>query len=124
MSYHVFLTPMVLLMEFVLVFGIALCLSSLNVYYKDVAQLWDLTLQAGFFLCPIIYSTSLIPRRYVFLYSLNPMAGILESLRKIFYYNASPTLSDIIIPLTGSLLILLIGSLIFLRLEPKFAEEV
>jgi len=102
----------------------SLCLSSLNVYYRDVGQLWEIALQAGFFLCPIFYSITLVPEKYVLLYSLNPMTRIIESFRKILYHNALPTLSDLLIPLGGGLLLLFIGYFIFRRLEPRFAEEV
>ena len=124
LTYYVLLLPLVLVLEFILIFGISLCLSSLNVYYRDVSQLWEIALQAGFFLCPIIYSISLIPERYVFLYSLNPMIGVIESFRKILYYNSLPALADFAPPLLGGLLLLLIGYLTFHRLEPRFAEEI
>ncbi len=118
------LLPVILLIEFILIAGISLPLSALNVYYRDVSQVWDIALQAGFFICPIFYDISLIPERYLFLYSLNPMTRIIVSIRKILYYNTLPSMSDIIIPILGGLLLLFIGYLIFSRIEPRFAEEI
>ena len=123
-TYLTFLLPALLAVEFVLIAGVSLPLAALNVYYRDINQVWDITLQASFFLCPIIYSLTLIPGRYAFLYSLNPMTRIIESARKIFYHNTLPTIWDFAIPLLGGLLLLLVGYLIFRRLEPRFAEEV
>jgi len=118
------LLPVILVLEFLLIVGVSLILAPLNVYYRDFNQIWDITLQIGFFLCPIIYSISLIPERYTLAYSLNPMTRIIEAVRKILYYNTLPTLADFIIVLVSGLLLLLVGYLIFRRLEPRLAEEI
>jgi len=123
-TYSVLLLPVILILEFILIIGVSLILAPLNVYYRDVNQIWDITLQAGFFLCPIIYSISLIPERYIFAYSLNPMTHVVESTRKILYYNTLPTIADFAIILVSGLLLLLAGYLIFRRLELRFAEEI
>ncbi|MEM4648246.1 MAG: ABC transporter permease [Candidatus Pacearchaeota archaeon] len=123
LTFLTLLLPLILVIEFILIMGVSLPLSALNVYYRDVSQIWDLALQAGFFLCPIVYDIKLIPENYLFLYSLNPMTRIIQSVRKILYYNTLPTLSDFAIPLLSGLLLLLVGYIIFHKLEPKFAEE-
>jgi len=123
-TYLALLLPLILVLEFILIIGVSLILAPLNVYYRDVNEIWGITLQAGFFLCPIIYSISLIPERYTLAYSLNPMTRIIEAIRKILYYNTLPALDDVIIALASGLLLLLIGYLVFRRLEPRFAEEI
>ena len=123
-TYLVLLLPVILILEFILIIGVSLILAPLNVYYRDFNQIWDITLQIGFFLCPIIYSISLIPERYILAYSLNPMTRVVESIRRILYYNTLPTIADFIIVLVSGVLLLLIGYLIFRRLEPRFAEEI
>jgi len=115
--------PLTLIIEFILIAGISLPLAALNVYYRDVSQIWDLALQAGFFLCPIVYDAKLIPEKYFFFYSLNPITRVIQITRKILYYNMLPTLSDFLIPLISGLFLLLIGYLIFCKLESRFAEE-
>jgi len=124
LTYLILLLPIILSIEFLLIVGMSLSLAALNVFYRDIHQIWDLVLQAGFFLTPIIYGISLIPDRYLFLYSLNPMTRIIESIRSILYYSSLPTYEDFILPLLGGLLMLLVGYLIFRRLEPRFAEEI
>lgn len=123
-TFFALLLPVILLFEFILIFGVSLILAPLNVYYRDFNQIWDITLQIGFFLCPIIYSISLIPERYILAYALNPMTRIIEATRKILYYNTLPTFVDFTIVLASGLLLLLIGYLIFCKLEPRFAEEI
>lgn len=54
--------PAILLMEFLLVFGLSLILSSLSLKYRDFNELWGIALQLGFFLSPIVYDATLIPK--------------------------------------------------------------
>ena len=124
LTFFMFLLPVILIIEFILIMGISMPLSALNVYYRDVSQVWEITLLSGFFICPIIYDINLVPEKYIFLYSLNPMTRIIVSIRKILYYNTLPTIGDIVIPLLGGLLLLFIGYFIFRKLEPRFAEEI
>jgi ABC-type polysaccharide/polyol phosphate export permease len=123
LSFSTLLLPAILAVEFLLITGISLPLAALNVYYRDVSQIWDLALQAGFFLCPIIYDVKLIPEPYLLPYSLNPMTRIVLSVRKILYYNTLPTLTDFAIPLVGGSILTLASYAVFRWLEPRFAEE-
>jgi len=123
-TYLALLLPLILILEFILIVGVSLILAPLNLYYRDINQIWDIALQAGFFLTPIIYDIKLIPAKYIFIYSLNPMTRIIESVRKIFYYKTLPAVQDLMIPLLGGLLLCLIGFQLFRKLEPRFAEVV
>jgi len=124
LTYLALLLPVLLVFEFILIIGVSLILAPLNVYYRDINQVWDITLQIGFFLCPIIYSISLIPKRYLLAYSINPMTCVIESIRGILYYDMLPTLADFTIILVSGLVLLITGYLVFRRLEPRFAEEI
>jgi lipopolysaccharide transport system permease protein len=104
--------------------GISLLLASLNVYYRDFNQIWDIILQAGFFLTPIIYSETLIPSRYLSYYMLNPVSRIIVAIRKILYYGIIPSYEDILIPLFFGLFFCFVGYQVFRRLEPRFAEVI
>jgi len=123
-TYLVLLLPVTLVLEFILIIGVSFILAPLNVYYRDFNEIWNITLQIGFFLCPIIYSISLIPERYISAYSLNPMTRVIESIRKALYYSTLPTLADFTIILVSGLILLLVGYLVFRKLEPRFAEEI
>jgi lipopolysaccharide transport system permease protein len=120
--YAIFL-PIVLVMEFLLVFGLSLFLSSLNLKYRDFDQLWGLAIQLGFFLSPIVYDTNLIPERYQFLYSLNPVTSLIESTRSILLFQRLPSLFNSTVIVASIAVFLLIGFIVFGRLERRFAEE-
>jgi len=116
--------PLVLLCEFLLIFGVSLTLSSLNMRYRDFNQVWDIVLQLGFFLTPIFYDGNLVPERYQSIYSLNPVTRLIESTRTIFLRNGLPSLYDDAVIVTSIMLLLLLGLLVFGRLERRFAEEI
>ena len=55
------LLPFVLLLEFILVFGLSLPLSVLNVRFRDTQFIWAVILQVGFFSTPILYRSDILP---------------------------------------------------------------
>jgi lipopolysaccharide transport system permease protein len=121
-TYALFL-PVILISEFLLIAGLSLVLSSLNLKYRDFNQVWDIALQLGFFLSPIVYDASLVPERFQFAYSLNPVTRLIESARAIFLKSQLPSPYDGVVVLSSIVIFLVAGILIFRRLEPGFAEE-
>jgi lipopolysaccharide transport system permease protein len=124
LTVFVFLLPLILGMEFLLIFGLSLALSALNLKYRDFYQMWDIALQLGFFLSPTIYDPSLIPVRYQFVYFLNPVTRLMDATRDIFLSSRPPSLFDIAPVLLASAILLGIGFMIFRHFEPRFAEEI
>ena len=116
--------PVVILLEFLMVFGLSLSLAPLNVKYRDFYQLWDVALQLGFFLSPIVYDAQLIPSRFRFAYSLNPMTGLIESARDIFLLQRLPSAIDLSIVSTTVAVLLVVGVIVFRSLEARLAEEI
>ena len=116
--------PIILFIQFILVLGISFGLASLNVYYRDVQYIWAVVLQSGFFATPILYPMSIIPEKYVSIIKLNPMTSIIDTLRGSMIYSVAPIFRDMIFVTILSLLALIIGYSIFLKLEPRFSEEI
>lgn len=115
--------PVILVLEFLLVFGLSLSLSSLNVRYRDFYQLWDIALQLGFFLSPIVYDASFVPERFRLVYSLNPVTRLIESARSVFLSHRLPSLFESGVLAAGVAILIVVGLLIFRGLEAKFSEE-
>jgi lipopolysaccharide transport system permease protein len=120
---HALFLPVIILMEFVLIFSISLLLASLNLKYRDVSQIWDIALQLGFFLSPIVYDETSIPTRYQFLYSLNPITRLIEATRGMFFQQELPGATDLFIIFSVIGLLLLVGLVVFQHLQAGFAEE-
>jgi len=120
---HALFLPAIILMEFVLIFAISLLLASLNLKYRDVSQIWDIVIQLGFFLSPIVYDENSIPTRYQFLYSLNPITRLIEATRGMFFQQELPGARDLSIIFLVIGLLLLVGLAVFQHLQAGFAEE-
>ena len=124
LSITMLLFPVIHILYFGLVYGISLILASLYVYYRDLNQIWDIVLQIGFYASPIIYPLSLVPDEYIFYYTLNPITRLMVMYRDILLYNTVPVLPDILLVVGSGLILLVIGTVVFRKLSPRFAEEV
>lgn len=107
-----------------MVYGISLILASLYVYYRDLNQIWEVILQVGFYLSPLIYPLSIIPADYLNLYMFNPMTVLVTSYREFLLYGAAPSLVSLIGLFGFGVLMIFLGSFVFGRLERKFAEVI
>lgn len=124
LSFTILLFPLIHALYFIIVYGISLALASLYVYFRDLNQIWDIVLQAGFYTAPIIYPLSLVPEKYMFYYLLNPITRLMIMYRDVLLYGTIPHLSDFIFVAVFGLICLAFGTKIFKKLSPRFAEEV
>ena len=122
-SATILLVPLLHLMYFLLVYGISLILASLYVYYRDLNQIWDIVLQVGFFLSPIVYPLSYIPAKYEFYYMLNPITRLITMYRDVLLDGTIPQISDFGIVIASGLILFVIGTLLFKKQSRRFAEE-
>lgn len=115
--------PLIFLLETVLVLGIALPLSVLNVSYRDLQYIWMVVLQAGFFLSPIAYHFDLFPQEIRPWLYLNPVAGIIDLSHAVVLGTTFP--SSYIFPYIIGLpfVSIIVGYLIFVRLSPRALDE-
>jgi len=119
----ILLLPVPLAVALLLLTGLGLLLSAINVKYRDIGVAIPLLIQVWMFLSPIIYPVSLVPARYRIYYALNPLVGIIESFRAAVLSQAwdGPALA---IASAISLVILIISVSVFRRMEAVFADNV
>ncbi|HIH73876.1 MAG TPA: ABC transporter permease [Methanosarcina sp.] len=124
LSFNIVYAPLILIFLFFLALGIAMALSALNVYYRDVQFIWDVLMQAGFFATPILYTVDILPEAFRKIVFLNPMARIIVSARDTIIYSTPARSEDLLFMFASSVFFLILGYAIFSRLEPGFAEEI
>jgi ABC-2 type transport system permease protein len=128
------LPPLIVIVaiQSVFVLGLALLLSVLNVYFRDVRHLVAIALQMWFYLTPIVYPVTLVPRRTEILgqevparalYELNPMVGFVEAYRDVLYHLRMPAMGTMAYLVGVSIVTLGLGIATFARLQPRLAEE-
>ena len=120
------LFPLIALIQTIFLLGLALFLSSLNVFFRDTQVIIEVLLTAWFFLTPVFYRLGdIVDERWARLVRwLNPMASLVDFYRDIFYLGGMPGWDAIVRTLVTALLVLLVGYIFFLRLSPRFGEEV
>ena len=107
-----------------MVVGFALASSVLFLRYRDLNQVWDLTLQAGFFLAPIIYPLGILPERFHFYLYVWPPTPVIEFSRAVLVTGAVPTLRGHVYLAIDAAACLLLGVIVFRRFSPRAAEFV
>src|SRR5512143_1366225 len=73
--------PLFLLLAVITALGVALWLSAINVQYRDVNYVLPFLTQFWLFLTPVAYSAKVISAKWQLVYSLNPMAGVVNGFR-------------------------------------------
>jgi len=98
--------------------------ASLQVFVKDTAQIINVILQFGFWLTPIMWNFEILPEKYGFLFKLNPMFYIVEGYRNSFLYHIPfwKSLNMTIYFWAITFIVLAIGTILFRKLKPHFAD--
>ena len=123
-SWYALLLPIVILVQVVFAFGIVLILSAANVYVRDIQYMMSPIMMIWMYACPILYSVSMVPEKWQNIYRLNPMVSILEGYQALLYNKTLPDFKSLGIVFAVSIVICIIGYLIFNKLQRRFAEEV
>ena len=123
-SIHFLLFPVLVFVQFILTLGINLILSAVTVFVNDVAHFVQVAMTLGFYATPVVYLSSMLPEKFQWVMHINPMAVLVESYRAILYYHKMPDMYWLGIWIVLSMIILVVGYMIFKKLERGFAEEV
>lgn len=123
LSLFVIFYPLVLLIQYLLLIGISLLVSSITTYFRDLQHFVGIALQLLFYATPIVYAADVIPSNFQWILNLNPMTFIIDGYRAIFYYQEQPDLISLGMTLLISIVLCIIGYLIFNKLQKRFAEE-
>lgn len=123
-SYHIVLVPIVILIQYILQLGIVLVLSGINIYFRDTEYIMGVLLLILFYLTPVVYSISLIPLNYRWIFQLNPISHLITAYRDILYYQQWPDFNALFFVGLFSVISLVIAYYLFRKMERKFAELV
>ena len=123
-SWHIIILPLITFIQFVLSLGISLALSAINIYIKDTQYIIQFVLNLMFYATPILYTVDIFPESLRWVLMLNPMAGLVDAYRCIFMYHTIPDFSVLAYTCVVSVVLFVIGLIVFRKLEKGFAEEV
>ncbi|MEM0231362.1 MAG: ABC transporter permease [Candidatus Woesearchaeota archaeon] len=105
-----------------LVLGISFILSVAYPLSRDVAHLWNIFITISFWVSPIVYRETQIPKQYLRYYMLNPIARIVNEARDILIYDYVPSIKQIFITIAIVLIIFIFGLIYFNKKVDKVVE--
>ena len=116
--------PSILAVEFIFLSGLALLLGAVQVRLRDIGLAMPLLLQLWMFCVPVVYSYTDVPARFRFLYSLDPMVGIVENFRRVLIQGIGPDLPLLLISFVGAMIVLPLGYMYFKQRESTMADVI
>lgn len=128
-SFGILLVLPFLVIQLLFTMGLGMLTSAANLFYRDVRYLVQLTLGLLIYLVPNLYPVSRVEGHGVFykIYMLNPMAVVIEASRRATFPqfgSLQPLLPYIAIASATSIIVFVLGYVVFKRQEPHFAEFV
>ncbi len=115
--------PLLLVDLIVLTLGFSLLLAPLHVRFHDIGYLWGVAIQIGFWLTPIIYHDTMIPPRWHWLLTYNPMARIILYSRQVVIYGEWPEWVGVAKTSIAAACVLTVGAIAFARLQVRIVEH-
>ena len=125
LHWSIFFVPISVLILAGFALGVGLLISTLAVYFPDIAEMYQIVLTAWMFLTPVMYPETILPAAYrSYITMLNPMYHMVKLFRIPVYYGRLPTLMELLVPLGISLIVLIIGWLVFTKKSDEFAYRI
>jgi lipopolysaccharide transport system permease protein len=120
-SIGLLLVPVLLLLLALLALAVGMWTSAVNVKYRDIGLALPVFIQLWMFVSPVVYPLSLVPQRWRFLYSLNPLVGLIEGFRAALF-DKSFNWPALAISAIVTISLLIYASYAFKRREKTFAD--
>jgi lipopolysaccharide transport system permease protein len=118
------LLPILIIVLILNSFGIGLWLSAINVRYRDIRYVVPFMLQTWLFITPVVYSSRMVDPTWQFIYSLNPMTGVVEGFRWALFHSGNFTPTMLIISCASAVILVVTGLIYFRRGEGRFADMI
>ncbi len=120
----VLLTPVLLFIMAGLSLGFGIIVSSLTTRYRDLRFLVTFGVQLWMYATPVIYPVSSIPENFRWLIQANPVTPIVEAFRYAFLGAGTVDAANLLYSTGFMLVVLLVGTLLFNRIEANFMDTV
>jgi lipopolysaccharide transport system permease protein len=124
-TWRILTLPLFIAIAFAAATGAGLWLASLNVQYRDFRFIVPFIVQFGLYISPVGFSSNIVPEQWRFLYSLNPIVGVIDGFRWAILGGESKLyLPGFFLSLGLVLLLLISGIWYFRKMERTFADVI
>lgn len=117
-------TPFLIFLMAIFALGMGMIFSSLTTKYKDLVFLLSFGIQLFMYITPVVYPISSLPENFRFLGVINPLSPLFECFRYAYLGTGSFTIESLVISTIIIFLILIVGTVIFNRVEKSFMDTV
>jgi len=121
-DWHILALPIFMALGVALAIGVGVWLCALNVKYRDFRYVVPFIVQFGLYISPVGFSSSVVPRKWRLLYSLNPMVGVIDGFRWALVRGTRLYWPSIISSLVLTAILCLAGIWYFRKTERVFAD--
>ena len=115
--------PLLILIMLASALGIGLWLTAMAIQYRDIKHALSFVVQLAMYASPVIYSASIIPVRFRYLYAINPMVGVIEGFRSALL-GTGPMPWDLIAIGSASATVFLVSGLFYFRRQERVFSDV
>jgi lipopolysaccharide transport system permease protein len=124
-GWQIIFLPLFIVLVFMVAFGLGLLLTALNVKYRDFRYIIPFIIQFGLYISPVGFSSTIVPEKYQWFYSLNPMVGVIDGFRWcLLNTDASINQYSLSASIIITLLITILGVQYFRKMEKGFADSI
>lgn len=117
--YYLFL-PVIFLCLLVFTIGVGLLISTISVFLRDMFYIYGIMITIWNYITPIFYDISIIPENLQEIFKLNPLYTFVTTARTIILYNHMPEPRDVILMFASSIIMFIIGAVVFKKKQDKF----
>jgi ABC-type polysaccharide/polyol phosphate export permease len=121
-TYNIIYLVVPFVIQIVLVCGLAMIMSVLGVYIRDLKNLMQFIMRVLLYISPVLYSIERIPERFRDLYLLNPIASLILTYRDVIIYGSAPNPKLVSIVVIEALCLILVGYLFFSSQDRKLLK--
>lgn len=121
---NVVFLPLCVVFLIITALALSLWLGPLNVCFRDIQHIIPFLLQIWMYASPVVYPISIVPEKWRWLYSLNPMVGVIEMFRWALLRKDNPDFQSMAIGGFFVAFLLLSGLVYFKKMERAFADMI
>ncbi len=103
--------------------ALGVILGVLNVFFRDISQVFSIVLQFWFWLSPVVYPIAILPERFAYFISFNPMTGLLANWQNIFVAGKFPVWSELNYFLIWTITLAALALLVYTRWSADMVDE-
>jgi ABC-2 type transport system permease protein len=115
--------PVFLALQAMFTIGVALMLSTVTAFFRDVKHLLEVALAMLFWTTPIVYELAQVPERFRLPILLSPVSAFVVAYHNLFFYQTWPEPTVWAVAITYAVGAFVLGASLFLRFESRFTEQ-